>query len=163
MCLRLIILPACGTQLAKDTISKFRFVDDFVILSLSYQELEEAVFDLVKTLNMYSIPVKHTIFNHKLLPPVIESMQVVFHHNYDLTKDLFTVCTDINLHKKVRGSFTGKYLSEMSPHEIAQLPIGKTQMARLLGTLFDPICQLAVVRASFLSYFSDICEIIKDW
>ena len=51
----------------------------------------------------------------------------------------------------------------MSQQEIAQLPIGKTHIARILGTLFDPLGQLAVVRASFLSYFSDICEIIKDW
>ena len=134
-----------------------------MILSLSYQELEEAVFDLVKTLNSYSIPVKHTIFSHKLLPPVLDLIQVVFHHKYDVIKDLFTICTDINLHKKVRGTFTGKYLSEMSQQEIAQLPIGKTHIARILGTLFDPLGQLAVVRGSFLSYFSDICEIIKDW
>ena len=134
-----------------------------MILSLSHQELEEAVFDLVKTLNSFSIPVKHSIFSHKLLPPVIDPIQVVFHHEYDVIKDFFTICTDINLHKKTRGTFTGKYLSEMSQLEITQQQIGKTHIARILGTLFDPLGQLAVVRASFLSYFSDICEIIKDW
>merc|ERR1711893_539609 len=50
LCLRLIVLPACETQLAKDTISKF---------------------------------------SHKLLPPVVDPIQVVFHHEYDVIKDFF--------------------------------------------------------------------------
>ena len=54
-------------------------------------------------------------------------------------------------------------LTDMTSEELAKGKVSKAWLERLLGQIYDTSGLLTPIRACFLSIFSKICLLLKDW
>ena len=162
--LREIIAKACNHPQSKICLLNNRFVDDLVIEAKSEADLNNAIFDLEKTLKLYDFSVKK--FHYLTSTPT----QSEFDHenaskflslSFCGKSDKFLPNFSINPAKKIRGLPSGP---KLSPQVISDLIVTRRVISRILGQVFSYQSLFVEPILAFLKlYFSHACKLTSSW
>ena len=169
--LRDVIAPHTKTKLGREILEDGRYVDDIAGGDDNKDILNEAMQDILKTLEKFGFTFKMLLTNFmewksdgssldgSITPDMVS--ELVFHHSWFYRSDELINMPKFNVHKKVRGSYAGP---DLNMTDIDSLVITKRLASRLMGQAFSIDGSfLSPLKAVFSVFFSQICNLTDVW